>query len=326
MENVWMPDIVLIGPGGAKALLELGCLKRLFEEKINIQPIDIQPIDIQSTDIEQKEPIPFLNNVKTWVGISAGAAICLLYVIGNSIDEIIDICMEINLLEDIIAIKLDEARQKLGLIKNKSIEDKLKQSIQSKLGFIPTLKQLYSLTGLNLSIVTYNLDKMRPEFLNKESDPDLSCIEAAMMSMAIPILIQPRKYKGCIYVDGALGAPYPVSEFDVENKKILGIYISSEEDLFCSDKKPISFLYRLIHSSMKVLRDNEIKYASKNVKHIPLKTTVRDTTGISLNAEARQDMIDQGYECANSFLKFNSNPEKYDLFLYEDEEIPFSKE
>ena len=138
--------------------------------------------------------------------------------------------------------------------------------------------------------------------------------------------MQPRKYKGCIYVDGALGAPYPVLKFDCDDKKVLGMYISSEEDCFCSDKKPTNFLYRLIQSSMKVLRDNEIKYASKNVKNIALKTLLRDTTGLSMDAKSRTSLIEQGYECGNSFLKVNCNPEKYDLNLEENEEIPFANE
>ena len=245
---MWKPNVIMLGPAGAKGFLFIGCLKRLYAEK------------------------EFLSRVKTWAGVSAGAAVSLLIVMGYTIEEIIDLCMDLNIVEDIIGINLDRAREKLGLIHNKTVEEQLKHSILKKFGYIPSLKELYLLTGVHLVLVTYNLDKLRTEYLDKDSEPDLSCLEAAMMSMAVPLLIEPRKYKGDSYVDGAIGAPYPVLHFDTENNNVLGMYISSEEDLFCSDQKPTNYIYRLIQAGMRSLRDFEIGYSSPNVKSIPLKT------------------------------------------------------
>lgn len=296
---MWKPDIILCGPAGAKAFLLTGAVKRLFREE------------------------NFLENVHTWAGVSAGASLSLLLVIGYKIEEIIDLCMDMNIVEDIININLDEAREKLGLIRNKSMEEKLKEAIVKKIGYIPTLKQLYLLTGVNLVMVTFNLDKYRVEYLNKDSEPDLSCLEAAMMSMAVPLLIQPRKYKGNVYCDGAIGAPYPVLHFDKNNDKVLGLYISSEEDLYCSDKKPTSYVYRLVQAGMRTLRNFEIEYSSKNVKNICLKTLIKDTTGLSIDRETREKMVDYGYDCADNFLKVNMQPEKYEYQLEDNEEIEF---
>lgn len=296
---MWKPDVVLLGPAGAKIFLINGSLKRLYEEN------------------------DFLSNVKTWAGVSAGAAMSLMIVLGYNINEIIDLCLDMNILDEIININLDEAKKKLGLIQNKLIEEKLKRCIIDKIGYIPSLKQLYLLTGLDLVLVSFNIDKYRSEFLDKDTEPNLSCLEAAMMSMAVPLLIQPRKYKGHVYCDGAIGSPYPVLHFDKEDKKILGMYISSEEDLYTSDNKPGTYFYRLIQAGMRSLRNMEIKYSSDNVKHIGLKTLIKDTTGLSIDKETREEMIQYGYETANDFLKINSNPEKYKYNLAENEEIPF---
>ena len=300
MENeIWKPDVVMAGPGGSRGFLEIGALKRFFEEK------------------------NFLSNVKVWAGVSVGAAISLLIVSGYSIKDIIDICININILDDILSIKLDTVAEKLGLIKLKTIEDKLISCVSSKFGFIPSMKQIYILTSLELSFATFNFDKMRPEFLDKETTPDLSCVEAAMMSMSIPFLLQPRKYRGDLYIDGAIGASYPVSNYDKNGKKVLGMYICSNDELHNFNEKPIKFLYRLIQSSMKILRDMEIKYSSENVKHVILKTTFKDTTGLTINEEGRQNMIESGYKIADSFLKINSDPEKYSVNIEENEEILF---
>lgn len=299
MEEIWKPDIMVIGSGSVKGLIFLGSLKRLFEEE------------------------SFMDNVRHWVGISVGAAISLLVVVGYNIEEIIQLCIDLNLLEDILHINLDEAREKMGLIKNKTVEEKLKQAINFKFGYIPNLQQLHDLTNIELTLVTFNLDKMRVEYLDRHTEGELSCVDAVMMSMAVPILMQPRKYKGNIYVDGAIGNPYPLSIVDKNNNKVLGIYITSEEDLYCTEKKVSNFVYRLIQASMKIIRDNEIQHCSKNVKHIGLRTNIKDTTGILVDQHTRQIMINQGYQCAEVFLKINSNPEKYDVSLNENEEIPF---
>jgi NTE family protein len=298
IKEEWKPDVLILGPGGSRGFLEIGALKKLFEND-------------------------FLKNVTKWVGISVGAAIALLIVAGYTIEEIIDICIGVNILEDILTINLNDLTKKLGLIKIKSIEKKLKHYVSLKFGLIPTLKQLYEFTNLDLFLVTFNFDKMRPEFLNKDSEPELSCVEATMMSMSIPILFQPRKYKGDFFIDGAIGAPYPISNFDQNGNKILGIFICSNDEIF-NIENPINYLYRLIHSSMKVLRDMEIKNASSNVKHIILKTLIKDTTGLSINEESRHFMINMGYQTADEFIRVNSDPEKYKIVLSENEEIPFN--
>lgn len=296
---MWRPDNIVCGPGGIKGLYFVGALKRLFEEK------------------------DFMNNIKSWTGVSIGAAISLLLVTGYNIEEIIELCVDVNILDDILCISLHEITEKMGFISNKTVEEKLKHYISLKFGYVPSLGQLYMLTDCHLSMMSFNLDKMRVQILNKDTEPNLSCVDAAMMSMAIPILMQARKYKGDVFIDGAIGSPYPVSLYDKNNEKTLGLYISPDEDLYSSDKKATSYLYKLIQASMKVIRDNEIKYSSKNVKHIPLKAMVSDTIGILIDKESRLTMIEQGYNCADAFLKINSDPDKYDIKLSENEEIPF---
>jgi len=301
-KQIWRPDIMVLGPGGAKGFLELGCLERLFED------------------------IYFLEKVTHWTGVSIGSSIALLIVCGFTIDDIKELCLEVNIIEDIISINLDEAKNNLGLMRNKTVETKLKTNIKKKFGFIPTLKQLYFLTGIVYTAVTFNTDKIRPEFMNKDTEPDLDCVEATLMSMAIPGLIQPRKYKGNLYVDGALGASYPVWFHDDGKNKILGIYISSEQDCYSSYNNPSLFAYRLIQSGMKVNRDLSIRFSSKNVKHIPLKTYIKDTTGLSMTKENKLELIQNGYKCADDFLKINQEPEKYCIDMSEEEEIPFINE
>ena len=51
-----------------------------------------------------------------------------------------------------------------GLISNTHINLKLSELIKNKYGFIPTLKQLYMATGIQLVCVTMNIDTHTPEY------------------------------------------------------------------------------------------------------------------------------------------------------------------
>lgn len=294
---MWKPDTLVIGPAGAKAFLFTGTIKILEREN-------------------------FLSNVSLWVGVSAGAALSLLLVCGFKTEEIIEICMDLSLKNDLMDINLADIQKKFGFISGKILEEKLKQCVISKFGKIVTLRDLKEITGKTWIAVAFNMDKLEPEYFNPDRFPELSVIDATMMSMSIPILFQPRQYNGNMYVDGAIGAPYPILKYDNGIRNILGLFVYDEFEIY--NDNITEYLYRLIHAGMKVLRDTQINYSSEKVKHIKLKTSIKDSTGVSIDKETREVMIQNGEKMAEIFLKINANPEKYSYDIADGEEIPFT--
>ncbi len=294
---MWKPDTVVIGPAGAKAFLFTGAIKTLERED-------------------------FLNNVELWIGVSAGAALSLLLVCGFKIKDIIEICMDLSLKEDLTNINLTDIQNKFGFISGKILEEKLKQCVIEKFGKSVTMQELKDLTEKTWIAVAFNMDKLEPEYFSYENFPNLSVVEAAMMSMSIPILFQPRKYNGYVYVDGAIGAPYPILKFDNGKRQILGLFIYDEMQIYSDNIT--EYLYRLIHAGMKILRDLQINYSSENVKHIRLKSDIKDSTGVSISKQNREIMIQYGEKCAETFMKINKEPQKYCYEIGENEEIPFN--
>ncbi len=299
--ELWKPNVFVLGPGGAKGYLELGLMLKFEQED-------------------------YLSTLKEFIGCSVGASIALLTVVGYTVTQIINDCIDMNLINDITDINIEHLTDSPGLLRVKTLENLLKTRVQDKFGMVPTLKQLYMATGILLIIVTFNLDKMRPEYLSKDTDPDLSSVEAAMMSMAVPALICPRIYKGNVYIDGAIGDPYPILHLDNGENDILGVYIDSEHSSHSSDRSIPRYLYRCAQASMKVLRDQAIKQASDRCKHIALRTPVMDTTGMSLTNGAKRAMIESGYKSATIFLIKIKDPVKYQLLLDDSEEIPIVEE
>jgi len=280
INNSWYPDVLVLGPGGMKGFLELGALIRLVKSG-------------------------YLNKVNTYVGCSVGAIIALLLVAGYTPTEIVSDAADGDIFHDITNIRISDIRDNTGLISNKNIRDKLSERLRDKFGFVPSLQQLYLATGLVYVAVTLNLDNDRTEYLDKDSEPHLSAVDAAMLSMNIPFLFYKLKYKGCVYIDGAFGNPYPVDLYDDSKTNILGIYITTKETInkVTSDSSLFRYLYKVVNSSMTQIKLRIQNSCSQHCKHISLNSPSLDITGLTFNNDIKAQMLIIGYQEADNFLK-----------------------
>ena len=278
----WYPEIIVLGPGGMKGFLELGFLIKLFS-------------------------IGFLKKVDTYVGCSVGSLISLLLVAGFSPTEIVTDAVDTDFFKDITEIRLVDIKDNTGLISNHRIKDKLSARLEEKFGIVPTLNQLYLATGLKYVSVSYNLTHQRVEYLDYETEPHLSAVDAALLSMNIPFLFYKLKYRACTYIDGAFGNPYPIDICDNGQVDILGISISSQSVLIDEDN-PLIYLYRIIHSSMSEIKARIIKNCSTRCKHVELKSTTIDLTGLSYRNTEKSQMLIHGYNEASKFIDNLSHP------------------
>jgi predicted acylesterase/phospholipase RssA len=277
---MWKPQVLVLGPGGIKGFLELGALCVL-----------------ESNDL--------LSEVHTYVGVSVGAILSLLIVCGYSMTEIIIEAADADIFEDISKFDFQDIHSNVGIVSSSPIKRKLIRKVLQRFGYVPTLQQLYNETGLTLVTVTANLNQEKTEYMSHLTEPELSCVDAVMFSMNIPLIFYKLKYKGCIYVDGALGNPYPIDPWDDGETNILGIYTKSTQK---TDKEPegastTMYIHKIIHFSMTQIRDRIIENSSKRCKHIELTSNIIDSTGFTINAQMKADMVLKGVAVAEAFLK-----------------------
>jgi predicted acylesterase/phospholipase RssA len=281
----WKPEIIVLGPGGVKGFCELGGL--LYIEKLG-----------------------WLENVNTYVGVSVGSVIGLLLTAGYSTTEVIEKSLDINLFHDFMSIDINQIRENSGLVSNKQVKERLEERMKNKFGIIPNMKELYQFTGIKFVSVTLNIDKCEVEYVNYETEPDLSCVEAVMLSMNIPFIFYKIKYKGCTYVDGALGNPYPVDVFDDGKTNILGIYIDDGK----MNKEGFSeYVYHILHSLTNRLKQVSVKNLSPCVKTLNIVSPIFDIIGVNMDIDKKSEMIVVGHETAKAFvdeLKQNTQKNK----------------
>jgi predicted acylesterase/phospholipase RssA len=277
LNNKWIPNVLTLGPGGVKGFIELGAI----------------------TFLENRG---FIDKIDTIVGCSVGSIIGLLLIVGYTSLEIITEVFGTVLFDDIGALDFKDAGKNTGIMNHEKIRITLTKLIRLKMGMVPTLHQLYSTKRIIFSVVTYNLTDDKTVYLTAETDPDLSCIDAIILSCNIPLIFYRSKYKGCTYIDGAFGDPYPILKYDTDDNKILGIYIDSDTD-DTEDGDAWWYANRIIKCSMNELRRRSIKNSSSRCRHLRL--TKKGLTGslFSYTTDDRRRMISSGYSSARDFYQ-----------------------
>lgn len=291
----WYPRVIVLGPGGVKGLQILGFLSPLEDAGL-----------FKYTDI--------------YCGVSVGALISLLLVAGYEIREIVGEAAKLDLFKDIESFAFNSIINNRGLISNEPIKKRLTELIVNKFGTVPNLQNLYLQTGKSLITGTLNATDEICVMMGPSTHPNISCIDATMFSMNIPFVFYQLIYQGKVYVDGALGNPYPVDYFDDGNTNILGVYLKTDHNTTTQrtltvnnqiiqrieeqpETLPFStYTFKIIQSLMDQRRNHIIQQSSQKCKHVCLKTTTKDTTGYSVSIEEKGHMLVNGFNAGKDFL------------------------
>lgn len=294
------PRSLLIGPGGAKGFIFIGALSKL--EQFNL-----------------------ISDIEIFAGVSAGAIIATLCNVGLNSYEIFDIALTIDLFQDITRdVSMTRIMQSYGLLSHDTLREKLNNAIRSKLGYIPTFRQLHHETKKTLYIgvtsikcgecdKTSNINNKTSDINNKTNDnfeffsyrttPDLSIIDAVIMSSSIPLAFECISYKNTLYIDGGLSNPYPIDIlYKLEPYDTIGICLNESLDL--SDSYNIlSFLQIIITIPLRKLRLEHIEAVRKyNVINLELQSTENVILGFDFALKNKYAMVISGYMQTDKLL------------------------
>jgi predicted acylesterase/phospholipase RssA len=290
--DIWMPSVLVLGPGGVKGFNKTGFLCYL-------------------------EQVLFFKQVNIIIGVSVGSIIGCLMVVGYSIKEIIDMTIPLNIFDELsdytkhvsrsglsrITKKIKDITNGSGLLSGDVIRHLLKQKISNKWGKGDiTLKELYDYTGIRLVCTVTNCSDRKAEYFDYLSEPNCSVIEAVLMSAAIPGVFYKRKYNGKYYHDGAIANPYPVKLFDDGKTNILGIYI--ETNINHEESNALASAYDCTNIQMGILKKIYQEQCTDHVKHVEIISEFDDVTGINVSDQDKYKMIYTGW---NEGKKFYNN-------------------
>lgn len=145
-----------------------------------------------------------LSNVMNYVGTSAGSIITLLLSMDMSPFEIYQYLLENDFSKEFQVFNIENILNYNSLFSNRLLIDNYDKIITSKLGFVPTLAELYELTKKKWTAVTFNYTKHKIEYISYETHPELSCSIAAAASSCIPLFFTMIDINGNKYIDGGI--------------------------------------------------------------------------------------------------------------------------
>lgn len=256
------------------------------------------------------EELQMMDNIKTFVGTSAGSFICLCASLGMTSTEIIDFIKE-TLSNDYIT-KLDfsecfDILTTYGVNSGVFIERLIGDVITKKLGVGDiTFLELAKTTGKNLVVCVGNITKEKEEYWNVDTTPSMSIIKAIRASCSLPVIFTPVNYKGNMYVDGGIYDHFPIHYFEKKNmSNVVGVLIDTHTPNRNVDTL-FQYLQRLLTSTMNVaFRKNIEKELHGNIVTLKIEDVglfKYDTFQLSLTRDMIDEYFMMGYNEAKTQL------------------------
>lgn len=310
----WKAKGLVIGSGGSRGFLFLGALHRLYAEGD-------------------------LSEVEDFAGVSVGAVLCFLYVCGFTPREIWNRVKNVRV-EDLVE-RSGNILKNLGLFSFKRIRDLIADMLESK-GINPliTYEELYLHTSKSLHIMAYNTTLKQPQTFNYRETPTIPILDTVCMSCAIPLVFESYRYNGFEYSDGAIHDSYPLyllkpslcksenknylfpsltqsDEEEEEEKNILGLYIQDAPSLSSERKHDlIRDINSIIIGDNSHKRDDSIRRAGPNCKHIGIYCDFTDLTGVTLNLDKKITLMASGDASVILWKGEESNCKKQPTFTF----------
>ncbi len=191
---------------------------------------------LHAADISEK-----CNNVKYFAGTSVGSIIALLLAVGWKPLELFSyIC--IHDFTQVYSLQFDipTAIKKWGAIDITPLREYISKLVIQKAGGIPTFKTLAN-EGKYFIATAYKLKSKEPNvYFSVDTHPNMSVVDAVLLSSSIPFVFQAQNYDGDYYIDGGC--------FDLCPSAFLHTYIQTHEKT-STHKKVLSVTLDLRQSS-----------------------------------------------------------------------------
>jgi len=264
--------------GGIKALAFIGALEHLLEKNIFA-----------------------LEDIKTFVGSSAGSMLSFLLNIGWKINEIKAFLLNFNfekLISEINSLALFETYgiqdgNKLQLLFIKFLENKFQVKDI-------TFEELYQRTNKKIIVIGTNLTKSEEAVFSYKTTPKFSVVLALRISSSIPLIFKPIKYENELYVDGGIVNNFPLNH--CSKKTTIGLYIKNSGN---SIESINDFILSVLNTTTDTISNKSMKKYKKNV--IEIINTNSEFIKFNINLEERNRIIKDGYNSCDKFIECYQN-------------------
>lgn len=253
--------------------------------------------------LQQLESLNFdKKQIKKILGTSIGSVLSFLYIIGYSPDELLNIVLDKNF-KDFCNLSITTLIKDFGLDNGNKIVSWLEQLTEEKgISKNITFKEIKQELDIEINITCSNLNFYKAEILNYKNCPDLEIIKAIRMSIAVPFIFTPVKWKENLYVDGALLSKFPLELFSQEKEKTLAIKLEEDKS---ENKNSIKNIYDFGYHVLKcIISKSKIKDV-ENFNILSISIDQKDFLNFQMSASKKLEIFIKGQKCAQIFCEKN---------------------
>lgn len=260
--------------------------------------------------LNEKNIINF-DKIKTIYGTSAGALLAAILCMKFDWETVNDYIIKRPWIDvfNIKAQHIFEAYNKRGLLDKSIIEKAFKPLLCAKdISMNITLKEFYEYSKIELHVFAFEINNFDTEDISYLTHPELSLLDALLMSSSIPILMTPTIIENKCYIDGGLCANYPLLYCIQTNKnldEILGIrnqYDEDQENKVDSTSTLLDFILCILFKIFNKFTNHPIPEIKYEVKCKVKKLNLNYLTSFLKSIELRQQYYHEGIHAAKLFI------------------------
>lgn len=232
------------------------------------------------------------------VATSIGACIGFLYIIGYSIDELLDTII-IKDSEELFDVTLSGNG---SILKGESIREWIINVASKKIDTDITYAQLYEKTQIDfittgVCIISGQEHKEGLHYFSREKTPDMKVLTSIFITMAYPLIFPPVEYMGSKFIDGGFLNNFPIELID--DKKGLGIITTHKPiDLEKYIHNPVMYVQKLHH----IISDHTKNY-EKNENVITVECYDFENISFKQTLDDKITLYKRGYSFTEKYFK-----------------------
>jgi predicted acylesterase/phospholipase RssA len=258
-----------------------------------------------------------LQKIESIYGTSAGSIVGVLLCLKYDWETLNDY-MILRPWHDLFRIKVSnifEAYKNRGIFDKSIIEKVFKPLLDAKdLPINITLKDFYEYSKIELHFYSFEINQFCVEDISYLTHPELTLIDAVIMSSTLPVLMTPIILDDKCYIDGGVSVNYPIKyclDSGKNEDEILGLcnqYDVQQKNQVDSDSNLLEFILCFFFKMFRSLSSNNVVPKIKNeiicnTKYLSLNYLMSAVSSIEVRKELQQKGIDSAKEFVNLLEK-----------------------
>ena len=258
-----------------------------------------------------------LQKIESIYGTSAGSIVGVLLCLKYDWETLNDY-MILRPWHDLFRIKVSnifEAYKNRGIFDKSIIEKVFKPLLDAKdLSINITLKDFYEYSKIEMHFYSFEINQFCVEDISYLTHPDLTVIDAVIMSSTLPVLMTPIIIDNKCYIDGGVSVNYPIKyclDSGKNEDEILGLcnqYDVQQKNQVDSDSNLLEFILCFFFKMFRSLSSNNVVPKIKNevvchTKYLSLNYLMSAVSSVEVRKELQQKGIESAKEFVNLLEK-----------------------